>query len=438
MQKKDWNQNYQELKSHVGEQSTRGELDLKRLKGPLGKWCQSQANAFKRNALSANQIKLLLDLNFPFPLETTTRVKEKDSFTTKDRILFANWLWQFENLRKLLQIKAHPFPKTTVRFPGNNNLGRWINRQNERYKNGKIEPERYQLLKGIGFPFSKTPTREDAWLTQFHHLEAYRLKHPRKWPSQAGEYPKGNRLGAWLHHQRTMWNQGALQKKRVSLFISLGVPKEVRIPEWTRQFDTLKKFLKTQAGRFPRIDEEYPEGNRLGRWAQKQRQFYKAGWLSDEKRTLLNSIGFTWDVQPDNWQQQYRYLQTFIKNHERFPRYDDKFPSGNFIGRWVCHQRDLHNAGKLEPDRHAALDRLGFIWDPRSDEWMRYFASLSKYLKQHGRMPGIHEEYPPGTKLGSWVKGQKDRHKKGLVSPERKRLLDDIGFMWPSSAPRNR
>lgn len=438
MVKKDWNRHYQELKSYVGERGLGGGFDLKQIKGFLGKWCQSQANAFRKNVLSAKQIKLLLDLKFPLPLEEATWEKKKASFTSKERILFANWLWQYENLRKLLQIRPVPFPKSTVRFPGNNNLGRWINRQNDRFKKGKLEPERFQLLNNLGFPFVETPTRADAWQTQFRHLEAYRRRYPHKWPTQSEEFPKGNRLGIWLHHQRGMWNQGGLEEKRAAQFSSIGVPKEIRTPAWTLQFETLKRFVHSHEGRFPRLDEEYPKGNSLGRWAHKQRQFYKAGWLSNEKRRLLDSIGFPWEVQPDHWQQQYRFLQTFIKSHKRFPRYDEKYPPGNFLGRWVCHQRDLHTAGHLEADRQLALNKLGFSWDPRADEWMSYYGALTKFLNKYGRMPGRGEEYPPGTKLGAWVKGQKDRHKKALVSPERKRLLNDIGFVWPSSASKQR
>ena len=438
MHKKDWNHFYHLLKSHAGGQGFNGEIDFDHIKGPLGKWCQRQKNAFKNNSLSAYQIKLLLSLNFPLPVETANWEKRKNSFTTKDKILFANWLWQFENLRKLLQSKPNPFPKTTVRFPGTNKLGRWINGQNERYKAGKLEPERFQLLKSIKFPFRETPTREVAWQSQFHHIKAYRLKYPQRWPSQAEEFPIGNRLGAWLRVQRGLWIQGKLPEKRALLFQSLGVPKEIRSPEWMRKYETLKKFAHMHLWRFPSLDEEFPKGNKLGRWAQKQRQFHKTGWLSEEKRSLLNSIGFPWKVQPDNWQQQYMLLQKFLKKQDRFPRYDEKFPAGNFLGRWVCHQRDLHKAGKLESDRHADLEKLGFIWDPKNDEWMQYFNILRKYLRKYDRIPARHEQYTTGFKIGSWVKGQKDQEKKGLLSAERKRLLEDVGIIWPSPSRKLR
>jgi hypothetical protein len=58
---------------------------------------------------------------------------------------------------------------------------------------------------------------------------------------------------------------------------------------------------------FPVLMRNFRRETPLGRWAQKQRQFYKAGMLANEKRTLL--------------------------------------------------KRELHNAGKLEKDRHAALDK---------------------------------------------------------------------------------
>ncbi len=423
MRKKDWDHYYHQLKSHAVGQGLNKEIDFQLMTGPLRKWCQRQITSFERNTLSAHQIRLLLSLDFPLPIEAATWGKRKFSLTSKEKTLFANWLWQFENLRKLLQIKPHPFPKTTIRFPGTNKLGRWINRQNERYKEGKLELERFQLLKSIYFPFRETPTREEAWHIQFNHLATYRLKNPQKWPSQAEQFPNGNRLGAWLHVQRGLWIQGKVPEKRASLFLSLDVPKEIRNSEWMRQYDMLRKFVQIHSGKFPRLSEEFPEGNKLGRWTHKQRQFHKTGWLTENKRSLLNSIEFPWQVQPDNWQQQYRALQTFLKKHERFPHFNEKYPPGNSLGRWVCHQRDLRHAGRLDADRQAGLDKLGFIWEPRSNKWMEYFQVLRVYIKKYGRLPSLHEEFPKGRKLGSWVKAQKDRRKKGLLSEERTNLL---------------
>ena len=39
-------------------------------------------------------------------------------------------------------------------------------------------------------------------------------------------------------------------------------------------------------------------------------------------------------------------------------------PTGGKLGKWCSHRRDERKAGRLSAERVAALDALGFVWDP--------------------------------------------------------------------------
>ena len=81
------------------------------------------------------------------------------------------------------------------------------------------------------------------------------------------------------------------------------------------------------------------------------------------------------------------------------------------LSRWVLHQRSKQGLAALTEDRRAALDALGFIWDPKEDEfnrqWEERFDQLVAYKEKHGTtVIPVKEE----TGLGRWASTQRDAH----------------------------
>ncbi len=73
---------------------------------------------------------------------------------------------------------------------------------------------------------------------------------------------------------------------------------------------------------------------------------------------------------------------------------------------------------------------MGFVWDPLENVWEQGFAALKKFKAREGHcvVPFSHVE---GTfNLGKWVARQRRRNDKNIISTERKRRLDAIGFVW--------
>jgi hypothetical protein len=75
-----------------------------------------------------------------------------------------------------------------------------------------------------------------------------------------------------------------------------------------------------------------------------------------------------------------------------------------------------------------ALDAIKFVWDAYESAWERGFAALKQFKarEKHCRVPRGHQE---GTfNLGTWVVNRRNR--RGILSVERRRQLDAIGFVW--------
>jgi len=73
--------------------------------------------------------------------------------------------------------------------------------------------------------------------------------------------------------------------------------------------------------------------------------------------------------------------------------------------------------------------------DVNNREWEDKFNQLKAYKESfgHTRVP---RRYNNDDGLGAWVKNQRDKHrlfregKKSPLTPERIKLLDEIGFEW--------
>ena len=114
------------------------------------------------------------------------------------------------------------------------------------------------------------------------------------------------------------------------------------------------------------------------------------------------------------------------------------------LGQWVDVQRSKRKQGKLTDDRIARLDAAGFTWGkPRARPqenvgWDARFDQLAAYQREHGHCnpPKLRERGAddPLRKLAVWVSDQRGSKKRGRLSAERVRRLEDLGFLWETRA----
>ena len=99
------------------------------------------------------------------------------------------------------------------------------------------------------------------------------------------------------------------------------------------------------------------------------------------------------------------------------------------LGQWVSVRRS--SADVISPERKQQLDDIGFVWNVRDDKWAEGFSKLLRFkdIEGHCRVPISFKI--DGFNLGQWV-GNK-RARKDSMSPERRKKLDDIGFIWDAS-----
>jgi hypothetical protein len=100
---------------------------------------------------------------------------------------------------------------------------------------------------------------------------------------------------------------------------------------------------------------------------------------------------------------------------------------GYNLGTWVANQRKAN----LSAERRQRLDELGFIWNTLEADWEEGFSYLKRYKQRFGDCDAPKRYKQDGYNLGTWVARQRSVGIK--ISSERRRRLDELGFVWDLS-----
>jgi hypothetical protein len=192
---------------------------------------------------------------------------------------------------------------------------------------------------------------------------------------------------------------------------------------WDEMFGRLLLFRDNHT--HCRVPRDYID-RKLAKWVSHQRTFAREGTLSSSRKQLLNEIGFEWNPLESHWGRMFGCLLEFRKCYQHCrvpPSYGD-----GTLAPWCEKNRAKKKAGTLKKERELALDEIGFDWDPTENRWQDFYARLVRYREVHGHCcpPRSYED----RKLTNWIFGQRTKNKLGKLSDERKRMLDEIEFVF--------
>jgi hypothetical protein len=139
------------------------------------------------------------------------------------------------------------------------------------------------------------------------------------------------------------------------------------------------------------------------------------------------------------WHQQYEKLVELERQngHCIVPK---RYEQDKALGQWVSTQRTFHTKNKLRPDRKELLDKIGFVWNAglavRQELeriWHQQHDKLVDFKRKNGHciVPSF---YAQDYGFGEWVHRQRSKNKNNKLRPNRKELLDKIGFAWTADS----
>ncbi len=202
--------------------------------------------------------------------------------------------------------------------------------------------------------------------------------------------------------------------------------------DFTRGLAGLEAFVAAHG--HTRVPAAYraQDGLALGLWMSNRRQDAKKGRLTGGQVTALNGLGFAWDPRSEDFARGLAELRAFTAEHGH-GRVPAKYRThdGYALGAWVGSWRQKRKAGQLTEEQIAALDGVGFVWDPYGEDFARGLAPLKAFVAEHGhaRVPQTHRTGDE-LLLGAWVHRWRQERQAGRLTVERIAALDALGFTW--------
>ena len=267
-----WNEMFRQLEEYKDKNgncnvSTHDEANLQ-----LGRWVDTQRTAYKKGKLSSKQIESMNGIGFEWNLD-------------EDK-----WNEMFEQLVQYEKKNGHcrvPVKK----YEANPKLANWVHKQRQKYKNGKLLPDRIELLKGIGFEWELQRHVCVGWDERFEQLKGYKKDHGDC--NVPARYKVNPSLGQWVNDQRKAYKNGKLSKERIESLQEVGFAgREVSVVGWDERFHQLEAYKEKNGDcNVSTLDEDYKQ---LGKWVDRQRQAFKKNKLSKVRINRLEGIGFKW------------------------------------------------------------------------------------------------------------------------------------------------
>lgn len=179
-------------------------------------------------------------------------------------------------------------------------IGRWLDQQRERRREGRLAPDRVAALEELGIDWEPAET---AWKSALAHAASFHLAHGHLNPDPTqtwGEPPFA--LGAWLEAQRTAHRAGQLGDDRLAALDALDTGWAERgesEEEWFTKLDVLCEYQADHGGALPTA--RAMSGKLWGdpptdvyAFLLEQRRRLHAGTLTGEQLRMLETLGPRW------------------------------------------------------------------------------------------------------------------------------------------------
>lgn len=247
----------------------------------------------------------------------------------------------------------------------------------------------------------------------------------------------GVNVGRIASQQRTLRNTGKLLPEREQRLNDLpGWVWNVPDAKWMKTYLLYEQY-QTVNGCLPKESTVF-QGAALGKWASKLRGKNRRGELSAEQVTLLDKIGFVWDVGKDQaWFEGLQHVQEDMARGIHITstyKSDDGYPTG----QWSNSQRSSRRQGKLSEERIVLLDAIaGWEWDLADymGQFMENYVRYAAWTAEHGHRMQSKGVVVDGLNITNWIRIQRRDRRAGRLSQEKIKLLDAIdGFDWEPKA----
>ncbi len=194
----------------------------------LGKWMDNMRLIARRdpNDLRVRYIKKRVPLFIWEPL------KDKNHLSKLDKIKHScghdnyndcyrdEWMRSYELLVEHKTLTGTTRIKLTKRKDELSCLSRWVKRQRERYRSGKMLQWQERLLNEIDFDWSIVGRQNGTWIVNYEKALEYLSEHG-KLPTNRDKDKGAANLGRWVSRERVKYKKGKQDISREKLLVNI-------------------------------------------------------------------------------------------------------------------------------------------------------------------------------------------------------------------------
>lgn len=249
---------------------------------------------------------------------------------TKTQAAILGRLW-IEKYKSLADYKEENRQCNVTTSQGDAPLANWAGTQRSLQRAGSLRKDREQLLNDLGFVWRKPLNNykewaEEQWMEKYKRLIVFYKQNGHVRVSVTHDKP----LAAWVTHQRSYQQAGMLQQTREQLLTKIefvwhkSEPHTKKLADllWMDNYKRLVAFQKCNE----HLQVSASDDKALALWVTNQRSYQRAGTLSEDRKQLLNDLGFVWRISaPHNkqlaesrWMDRYNRLVAFHDQHGHF------------------------------------------------------------------------------------------------------------------------
>ena len=349
----------------------------------LGNWVNTQRRSNKKGKLSKERKELLVKIGIRFD------IKDNDEIWTQMYTLAKNHFEKYGNLEIPQSFKTM---NGIIKDENGYNLGKWLDTQRQKYKIGKLSPERIDLLEQIEMRFD-TRDNDEMW-TQIYtlaknHFEKYgsleRITSRYKTLNGVVEDKKGYSLGEWFNRQRKAYKKGKLSKEKIELLEQIEVRFDIKDNDeiWNQMYMLAESYFKEYGNLkikqvFKTLNGiDYDEkGYNLGTWISTQRREYKKDKLSKEKIELLDQIGMVWEIKARKGKKQ-ELCNEYLLPYEKikYISYNELYAKTMYL---LDNNIDIIIDGKLNPIYNMSNTNMQVIYGVSLEELIEKYQKKEK------------------------------------------------------------
>lgn len=338
------------------------------------------------------------------------------------------WHYHFGELKAFWKQFGHT--RVPPRQEPYRTLGTWVLRQRRDRK--RLSPDCVKLLNSVGFEWSAQirKAKDEQWRNMFSRLQSFFKIHRHS--NVPDRYKSDEKLGRWVSTVRygkdRLEDWKKLLLRRVRFKFSDDIRKD-REDNRRRLFRNIETFFKKNG--HANVPETYHD-SKLAVAVAYLRQYPERISPAEKRKLKSWKFLFSEDIKQkwdQLWEKSFQKLTKFKKQfgHCRVSSaYVDKG-----LARWVANQRKDEQDGKLPEKRYKKLLAVGFAFYKdiaalHEKKWLEMYKKLLSFKQRFGST--LVKEGYKDKRLAYWVQHQ--RQGKAKMSNERKKLLDDAGFVW--------